>query len=346
MFEGNPFYNRNSAKSSILSFKPNDCYNVKTKVYKDGSENSTICRRDIFLSDEYKKQRDNFFKEHYLEFEHGQGILDVLSGRSTPQIIVDNQCLYDLGFISANECIERNLFERSLASKWDKQCFYSDLPNHPVNKDGTRLDSLKRSQDKIFDYILSNSWDWFFTGTIDPENLDSLDFKACLKPINKWFQNMVQKYHIAYILVFELHPTSGRLHLHGLIKEHDDYPLKLQLSDTKLFSGFSKPIKHSTANKHGLNWSNGREVYNLKTWRFGWSTAIKVYGSPLQLAYYCTKYITKDSKKIFGRYFWHSQNLDKPKIIYSNTDYESCNLPEYHGYKFCFAPSGEQNIRR
>lgn len=345
MFEGNPFYSRNSAQSSILSFKPNECYNVKTKVYKDGSENSTICRRDIFLSDEYKKQRDNFFKEHSLELENGQNILDVLDGRTSLQKIIDNQCLYDLGFISAAECVDRNFNERSLSRLCENFEFWHDMPR-PTNSFGTRLDSLKRSQDKIFDYILSNSWDWFFTGTIDPEKLDSLDFKACLKPIKNWFSNMVQKYHIAYILVFELHPTSGRLHLHGLIKEHDDYPLKLQLSDTKLFSGFSKPIKQTTANKHGLNWSNGREVYNLKTWRFGWSTAIKVYGSPLQLAYYCTKYITKDAKKIFGRYFWHSHNLDKPKIIYSNIDYESCNLPEYHGYKFCFASSGEQNIRR
>ena len=347
MFNGNPFYSNKSGKKSILSFEPQKTYNVKTKVYKDGSENSTICKRDIFLSDEYKQKRNDFFKEHYWEeMEHGQNILDVLDGRTSLQKIVDNQFLFSMGFITAQECVERNLLERSIVRLSDNFEFYHDLGERPVNSSGTRFDSLKRSQDKIFDYILSNDWDWFFTGTIDPEKLDSLDFKSCLKPINKWFQNMVQRYHISYILVFELHPTSGRLHLHGLLKEYEDYPLKLQLSDTKLYYGFKKPMKDRTAIRHGLDPQKGKEVYNLKSWNFGWSTAIRVYGSPAQLAHYCTKYITKDSKKIFGRYFWHSRNLDRPKIVYSNTDFTACNLPEYHGYKFCYSPADGQNIRR
>lgn len=345
-FSGNPFYSNKSAKTSILSFKPKQTYNVKTKQYKDGSENSTICRRNIFCSDEYKKQREDFFNQHNLEFEHGQNILDVLDGRTSSQIIVDNSVLYDLGFISAAECVERNQIERTLVKFSDKFEFFHDLGERPSNSSGTRIDSLKRSQDKIFDYILSNDWDWFFTGTIDPDKLDSLNFKECLKPINKWFQNMVSRYHISYILVFELHPISGRLHLHGLIHENPDFPLKLELSDTKLYYGFKKPMKDSTAKRHGLSLDLGKDVYNLKTWRFGWSTAIKVYGSPLQLAHYCTKYITKDAKKIFGRYFWHSRDLQRPKIVYSNVDYESCNLPEYHGYKFNYCPADGYNIRR
>ena len=346
MFEGNPFYCNKSAKTSNFSFSPQNTYNVKTKVYKDGSQNSTICRQYIFLSDQYKKHREDFFSQHSFEYENGQGILDVLSGETSEQRIVNNQFLYEMGYISADECISRNFQERQLALaclRWSNS--FDDVPR-PTNSSGTRYDSLKRSKDKIFDYIMCNTWDWFFTGTIDPDKLDSLDYKACLKPINKWFKNMVQNYRISYILVFELHPTSGRLHLHGLLRENKDHPLKLKLSGTKIYYGFKKPMKDITALKHGLDLSKGKDVYNLKSWRFGWSTAIKTYGSPIQLAHYCTKYITKDSKKIFGRYFWHSRDLERPKIIYDNVDFHSCNLPEFHGYKFSYSSPDGYNIRK
>lgn len=352
-FEGNPFYSTYIANKrqkcdfpdTVHSFQR---YNVKTKVYKDGSENSTIAPAHIFGSDPdlrsspSQRASDAFFKNHQAELEHGQAILNRLEEDKIEQKILRNQFYFEMGFIDSSECLERNFSLRSLARS------VGAFSVSPRLRDsfGNRLDKLKNSQDRIFDYIMSNDWDWFFTGTIDPQKLDSLDFKACLKPIQNWFKNMVKRYKISYILVFELHPTSGRLHLHGLIKENPDKPLKLTLSDTKVYPGFKKPIKERTAKRHGLNVDNGREVYNLKTWRFGWSTAIKVYGSPSQLAHYCTKYITKDSKKIFGRYFWHSRDLDKPKVIYDEVDYTACNLPSYHGYKFSFTTPDSTNIRR
>lgn len=351
-FNGNPFYSTYIVnKRSKITLPDNvhsyQRFNVKTKVYKDGSENSTIAPSHIFGSDPDKfsssSQRASsaFFKKHEREFENGQAILDKLNEDSVEQQLLRNQFYYDMGFIDSSECLSRNFALRSLASSVG-----SFSSSRPVNSSGVRLDLLKRSQDKIFDYILSNTWDWFFTGTIDPNKLDSLDFNACLKPIQNWFKNMVKRYKISYILVFELHPISGRLHLHGLIRENPDKPLKLSLSDTKIYPGFKKPIKERTAKRYKLNLENGREVYNLKSWRFGWSTAIRVYGSPVQLARYCTKYITKDCKKIFGRYFWHSRDLDKPKIIYDDVDYTACNLPSFHGYKFSFTSSDHTNIRR
>ena len=35
-----------------------------------------------------------------------------------------------------------------------------------------------------------------------------------------------------------------------------------------------------------------------------------------------------------GRYFWHSRDLKKPTIQYSNVNYEDMNFPIYHGWKF------------
>lgn len=336
-YSGNPFYSGFS-KKSILSFSPSRTYNCKTKIYTDGTINSTISRTNVFANDDYLNHRENFFQQHSLDLEHGQNILDVLSGKSHADLIVENQFRYDMGWISSNECVEKNQELRALTRSLDKYSFYDDDfdYSHSCTSDGVRHDSLKRAKDKVFDYIMSNEFDWFFTGTINPKKMDSLNPKDCLKPLTKWFNNMQQRYDISYIVIFELHPKSGRIHLHGLIKENPDKPLKLELSKTRQFYGFCKPMKKRTATKYCLNWDSGRPIYNLKTWKFGFSTAIHTYGNRAQIAHYVTKYITKDCKKIFGKFFWHSRDLDKPRVIFSNVDYDSLQVPEYHGYKFSY----------
>ena len=123
----------------------------------------------------------------------------------------------------------------------------------------------------------------------------------------------------------------------ALIKENPLFSLNLVDSGTKVFYGFKKPIKPRTAKKYGLDWEKGQVVYNLSTWKFGFSTAIKVYGDKAQLSHYITKYITKDNEKIMGRYYWHSRDLQKPKISYYNVSKEELDkmqLPIYHGWRF------------
>ena len=63
-------------------------------------------------------------------------------------------------------------------------------------------------------------------------------------------------------------------------------------------------------------------MYNVSDWQYGFSTAIETYGEPSQLAFYVTKYITKDVKKIFGKFFWSSKNIKRePKITYADEDF-------------------------
>ena len=63
-------------------------------------------------------------------------------------------------------------------------------------------------------------------------------------------------------------------------------------------------------------------VYNVSDWKYGYSTAIETYGQASNLAFYVTKYITKDVKKIFGKFFWSSKNINrKPKEYYCNSDF-------------------------
>lgn len=287
----------------------NDVYfNSKIKVYSDGSENTVVCRHAIFkskfdVSEEHEKLIDT---KYQIQSEHAQNIIDYLNARQLEDY---------------NEFYERRLENRKLIKKSSVNTF-----------NDVRSDSLKRAKDSIFDYILNNDFKYFFTGTIDPNKIDSNDPKLLLKPVLKWLENMVKRYSLSYILVAERH-KSGRIHFHGLFKSDT---LKLIDSGTKLYKGYSKPIKNEIAIQKGLDIFCGRIVYNLVNWRFGYSTCIKCYGNKTNLAYYVTKYITKDCKKIFGKFFWHSRNLKKPLLRYDNLDYDEIDSFEFNGFKYIF----------
>ena len=57
----------------------------------------------------------------------------------------------------------------------------------------------------------------------------------------------------------------------------------------------------------------------------------------MNVVYYITKYITKDCKKIFGKFFWHSRDLKKPEISVDYVDYDSVEAVEFNGtFKYQF----------
>ena len=322
-----------------------DTYNCKVKIYPDGSENMCIHQNDVFGGDPYSSSRKalsdfsakraEYMKEFQEDYERSNFLVydsdSMQYPRSLQSLIDDNIRLMDFGYISAAECVRRN---QTLYKEFREMKKYDPFKTNlktPVKE--IRSDSLKRAKDSIFDYIMCNDWSYFFTGTINPKKMDSSKPSECLRPLIKWFSNMQQRYGISYICIFEYH-KKGNIHMHGLIREDSDKPLKLVDSKTKSYYGFKKPMKNKTARKYGLDPQKGITVYNLQTWRFGWSTAIKTYGIPQQLAHYVTKYLTKDAKKIFGRYFWHSRDLKKPRIEYRNMDWFAVPSADYHGFKY------------
>lgn len=339
----NPFYEAEISSSiSVSDLKPSQTYNCKTKIFPDGSTFSCVHRLDVFGRDDYLRlrsgksiddERRDFLFNQYTDEVKRDNIVSFSGGEplSIQNEIDNNIGLMEMGFITPAECVRRN----QTLYKSAKLLVNFDPFKVPVSRLSVepRHDSFKRAKDKIYDYILCNEWTYFFTGTINPKKMDSSKPKECLRPLKKWLENMVARYGIAYICIFEYH-KKGNIHMHGLILENPKKPLKVVDSGTKIYFGFKKPMKNRTARRYGLNPDCGKTVYNLTTWRFGWSTAIRVYGEPQQLAHYVTKYITKDNKKIFGKYYWHSRNLDKPKIVYSNVDFDSVNSAEYHGFKY------------
>ena len=185
--------------------------------------------------------------------------------------------------------------------------------------------SVKRAKDRIFDIAFCNDWKYFITLTIDKSQFDSSDPSAVMSKSSTFLRHSVERFDLKYLIVPEYH-TSGAIHLHGLINN----ALKVVDSGTRLVRGYNKPLKLSTIEKLHLQNDVQKIVYNLPQWNFGFTTAVSIHGDGGALASYFTKYMTKNSVKIFGKYYWSSKGLVRePKIEYSNSDFTEIDLPTF-----------------
>ena len=315
--------------------------NSKTKHYTDGTTNTIVSRSSIFKdksiiteymnSKEDRKQKEetdrrtsyeNLIDEVYeilkrCEISDRDFSIIESHEREDDFLIV----LSDLGMTLDEYDTCKRYFSKS--DKVDKKTASQSEP---------RSDSMKRAKDQVFDYVLNNEFKYFFTGTINPERIDSTNPKEVLKPVQDWLKNMVKRYGLHYIMIAEYHIKSGGIHFHGLM--YSEKELHLKDSGTKLYKGYKKPVSNERAEELGLY--EGRTVYNLMSWKFGYTTCIELEGDRMKTAFYITKYITKDCKKIFGKFFWHSRNIDKPSITLEDRDFDSVESIETNGFKYIF----------
>lgn len=166
--------------------------------------------------------------------------------------------------------------------------------------------SMKRAKQCIFDIVYLNKFDYFVTFTFNPSVVDSFDSQCCLKLVQSYFKRMKARKcnkYMKYIYIAEYH-KSNRIHIHALVS---DCNLELVKSDVS------------------------SKVYNVNSWGYGYSTAIRINTqSQIKLAFYVTKYITKDTKKIFNKYYNSSRNLDREvPTQYFNCDFFSIDEQEH-----------------
>lgn len=170
-----------------------------------------------------------------------------------------------------------------------------------VNLDGQAHSdyvSLSRTKRMIYDYARSNDFKYFVTLTFNPEKVDSFSCDDSYIHMQNWLKNYKRKYNnLKYLGVPELH-KSGRFHFHFLMS--DD--IKSDLLDS------GKRDK-------------GHIIYNVGSYRLGWSTAIELYDKS-KVPSYMVKYITKDLKERSPnkRRYWNSHNLVLPKTFATYMD--------------------------
>ena len=171
----------------------------------------------------------------------------------------------------------------------------------------SKITSLKRTRQKIYDYIHANQWTngYFLTITFNPSFIDSYNYDDCYKCIKRFIKTIRKNNpNIKYLFIPELH-KSKRWHFHALITNCSN----LVMTD----SGKS---------------SNGMTIYNIntRTFKYGFTEATKIQDID-KLSTYILKHITDDLiafSKGKHRYI-ASDNLNTPKIqtyIVSNENME------------------------
>lgn len=182
-----------------------------------------------------------------------------------------------------------------------------DKESKPQNPDSdSRDDSVRRAKGKIFDISLENRFSHFITWTLDGNKIDRYDSKVVREKLMIFLNNMAKRYDLKYLIIPEYH-KDGAIHMHGLISGNMKY----------VDSG------HET--------SSGRTIYNMPQWKYGWSTAIEIYNQPEAVCKYITKYVTKDSSKIFGNFYYAGGRglvRDVKKVVF-DSPYNLCNSKEY-----------------
>jgi len=172
--------------------------------------------------------------------------------------------------------------------------------------------SVQRSKRNVLTIIRSMNLEnaLFVTLTFDNAKVNRSDFSKCCSKTRIWLQNQRKNIgadNLSFLCVPELHSDLSSWHMHCILCDYGD----LSLVDSN--------HKDKT----------GKTIYNIESWKYGFSTAIKIETdsmTSIKLAKYVTKYFTKESAMIAHnrhRYF-SSQNIPKPIVTTWNceNDYE------------------------
>lgn len=184
---------------------------------------------------------------------------------------------------------------------------FSDEPTQKKYVRDISNECVIRARKKIYDYTRSNIWEYFVTLTFDRSVVDSSDYSLCLKKVSNWLHNIRCRDapDLKYLFVPEYHSDCKHFHFHGLIAN---------VGDIKFVN---------SGHKH-----NGRVIYNLSGWSWGFSTA-SVVGDSKKVSNYIAKYINKDLCVVSSgrqRYIC-SQNLNLPtEKFYNLSDYDIFKL--------------------
>lgn len=154
--------------------------------------------------------------------------------------------------------------------------------------------SKSRARKMVFDLVACNpELDTFLTFTLNGELIDRYDYSAAIKKLNTWLDNRVRRRGLRYVFVAE-HHKDGAIHFHGLANSS-----ALSLTPS------------------GVKDKRGNDVYNVTDWRLGFTTAIKCYGERGAVCKYVTKYISKSTEKVGGRWYYSGGALARPRYEYT-----------------------------
>lgn len=163
--------------------------------------------------------------------------------------------------------------------------------------------SLNRTKNTIYELAKSNDWEWFITFTFDPKRYDSTDYDTVTLLLKKFIDNVRHNRakNLVYLMVPELHEDGRKFHFHGLLSH----------------TGKMEFVPSGKAD------SQGSIIYNIPSWKYGFSTASPVKDT-VRASAYITKYITKECVRHtkYKKRYYASRNIQRPEVTTFN-----CSLP-------------------
>ena len=279
--------------------------------------------------------------------------LDEISNNAKVRFTRDGMCLIT--------CFDHNRYKES---GWETlEHFYDGQADKPQPKtktkrtptkeeqDKNRRDSLIRAKKKVFEIASANEWNYMVTFTLNKDKVDRYDPEEVQKRFSSWLSNMVQRKDLKALIIPEYHPTDKAIHFHGLIND----TLTFNHSGTYKVMGKKKPMKADRLKRLKLSPTsdNVKDVYNIKEYKLGFSTAIPLDEqltdvdtdkNVTRVSHYITKYCTKDLDKIFGSYYIAVGKIERElPYMLCNMDFETLaehdkvvKLPENYG-QVCYA---------
>lgn len=218
--------------------------------------------------------------------QFGMGILHQREGdvKTFGKIYKYPNGIYDI--IASDRAVFSNGWEAAGAPK---------EPQKRIRKEEHSEEDLERARRRaracVRRLALANDFKWFVTLTLDPEKIDRYSPEIVVKRMSQWVSNQVKRRGLRYILVPELH-KDGAIHFHGF------------------FSDSLEALPSGHCDK------GGHPIFNLPGWRYGFTTAIALYGDYEAAVAYVCKYIGKEAKKIGGRWYYSGGKLEEPVEIY------------------------------
>ena len=175
-------------------------------------------------------------------------------------------------------------------------------------------ESILRSKSKIFELAFCNPWDWFFTGTINPNKQDRTDLELFHKQLTQWLRDYNKKFklNIKFLFVPEKHKDGKSWHIHGFIYGLPvEHLVQFQVGD-KMGKGLADKVMQ------------GDIVYNWQAYfnRFGFCDLEPIKNHEA-VSKYVTKYINKELAnsvtELNAHTYYHSRGLKFAELIKKGT---------------------------
>ena len=175
-------------------------------------------------------------------------------------------------------------------------------------------ENIIRAKSKIFELAFCNQWQYFFTGTLNPNKYDRTDLKKFHKDLTQWIVNQNKKLNckIDYLFIPELHSDGNSWHIHGFI---NGLP-QSELQQFKIGDIMGKSLAEKV--------KKGDIVYNWISYqkKFGFCDLEPIRNQEA-ISKYITKYINKNLAssvtELNAHLYYHSRGLRVAETIKKGT---------------------------